>query len=318
MLHIVTGDAVAERLRATRLPGEILIWRDVLHDGPVPSALPRADLSDVRARFIADCGWGDYDDIRADFRERDERLFASRDDPEVVLWFEHDLFDQLQLLQLLDWFAEQPHPWLTLVNVPEYLGLLETDRLAELFERRVPVRSDQLRLGRAGWSAFRAPSPESLLRLASENTEALPFLRAALHRLLEEYPHVGNGLSRNELQILEHTDDNVRPTDVFRAVQSVEDPIYLGDSSFWLYMAGLMQGEQPLLHANGDGPPPAHTSQEFLLAEVRVTDTGREVMTGRSDWLALRPIDRWIGGVHLGGATVWRWDAASQRLTRST
>ena len=39
--------------------------------------------------------------------QRDRGLVESLNHDEVVLWFEHDLSDQLQLIQILDWFAHQ-------------------------------------------------------------------------------------------------------------------------------------------------------------------------------------------------------------------
>jgi hypothetical protein len=62
----------------------------------------RRALRETRARFLAESGWGDAGGLRAAFEERDETLAAAlRDRRPVVLWFEHDLYDQLQLLQVL-------------------------------------------------------------------------------------------------------------------------------------------------------------------------------------------------------------------------
>ncbi len=36
MLHITNGDATLPELRRTGLTGDLLPWRDVLHEGPVP------------------------------------------------------------------------------------------------------------------------------------------------------------------------------------------------------------------------------------------------------------------------------------------
>ncbi|HYW10257.1 MAG TPA: DUF1835 domain-containing protein, partial [Longimicrobium sp.] len=100
-LHVTNGDHAADALRAAGMSGTVVAWRDVLHEGPVPAGLALPELGAVRAAWIAEQGWG-----AADFRERDAALarFATHD--ETVLWFEHDLYDQLQLLQVVDWLAE--------------------------------------------------------------------------------------------------------------------------------------------------------------------------------------------------------------------
>src|SRR5258707_1112154 len=79
-------------IEATGMGGDVIAWRDVLHEGPVPAGLDAAELRAVRAEFLAECGWGDAAAIEADMRARDERLAAAlRRDEIVVLWFEHDL-----------------------------------------------------------------------------------------------------------------------------------------------------------------------------------------------------------------------------------
>jgi hypothetical protein len=63
MLHVTNGDSAAEGIRASGVAGEVLPWRDVLHEGPVPAGLALAELSRVRAGFIADKGWGEAEEV---------------------------------------------------------------------------------------------------------------------------------------------------------------------------------------------------------------------------------------------------------------
>ena len=51
----------------------MLAWDDVLNEGPVP-AVPRRELLRLRARFLADAGWGTATTIRAELERRDEIL----------------------------------------------------------------------------------------------------------------------------------------------------------------------------------------------------------------------------------------------------
>src|SRR3712207_3559883 len=108
-LHVTNGDAAADVLRGTRLAGSILTWRDVLHEGPVPRVSAK-ELRWVRARFFSAHGWGRAEKIVAEFALRDATLVAAlAAERELVLWFEHDLFDQLQLAQILAAVAESGH-----------------------------------------------------------------------------------------------------------------------------------------------------------------------------------------------------------------
>ena len=101
LLHIANGESAGNTLRQTALGGAVLPWQDALHAGPVP-ALARQELLRTRARFLADCGWGRRQALLSSFERRDRQLLeALRDGLKVVLWFEHDLYDQLQLLEVL-------------------------------------------------------------------------------------------------------------------------------------------------------------------------------------------------------------------------
>ena len=102
MLHITNGDSAVAGIEATGVGGDVVPWRDALHEGPLPGGVDEAEFRAVRSRFLADCGWGAAETIEAGMRARDERLAtALRRDEVVVLWFEHDLYDQLQLIQVL-------------------------------------------------------------------------------------------------------------------------------------------------------------------------------------------------------------------------
>src|SRR5512146_792572 len=103
MLHVTNGDAAAEAIAGTGLAGDLLVWRDVLHEGPVPAGASPTELREIRAGFLARCGWTERGTALADFAARDARLAAAfAAGEEVALWFEEDLFDQLQLIQVLD------------------------------------------------------------------------------------------------------------------------------------------------------------------------------------------------------------------------
>jgi hypothetical protein len=57
---------------------------------------------------------------------------------------------------------------------------------------------------------------------------------------------------------------------------------------------------------------------DVMRAEIEITQRGRDVVSGDLDWLSIRPIDTWLGGVRLGrGRPLWRWDGARGRLVQS-
>ena len=322
MLHITNGDSASQGIRDASVPGNVLSWRDVLHEGPVPQGITFEQLRVARARFIAASGWSTFDEALREFSERDQALAESLTHEEVVLWFEHDLYDQLQLLQLLDWFAGQAvgATRLSLICAAEYLGPSTPDRLRERFPTRQPLSTSELDLGQEAWTAFRSPDPTALTDLFRQDTSALPFLRDALVRHLQQFPSLGNGLSRSESQSLEAiAGGETRLGRVYGSHQEQEAVIFLGDTIFALYLEGLSQGKQPLvLQANGEvitAPRGHNVTKDFWGTEVRLTPFGREVLEGKKDHVKVNGINRWLGGVHLSGPDArWRWDQAAQRV----
>lgn len=315
MLHITNGDSVVGTFRQVRFPGVYLPWRDVLHDGPVPQTATLSELSDVRAQALADFGAGDYEDLRAGFAARDKVLEDSSKHEEVVLWFEHDLYDQLQLLQLLDWFSSNGNGGkLSLIQVNSYpgvkpfygLGQLSGPQLARLFPTRATITQAHLLAGREAWQAFRSADPGALLELterAEQKSYPLPFLAKALQRFLQEYPWTIDGLSRTERQILQAGGTGRRKrTEIYFESRQQED-VPWGDGSVYLRLDGLAEGPNPAL-------------VEVQKNDYAVTDAGQKLLDGKADWIKLSGgIDRWLGGVHLVGAQPqWRWDDAQKML----
>jgi hypothetical protein len=318
MLHITNGDSVADTLRLTSLGGWVLAWRDVLNEGPVP-AVGAAELREARARFLSECGWGGEIELLLDLERRDgllDEVLAAKH--RIVLWFEHDLYDQLQLLQILAYVGDEPDR-IELVNPGRFLGELDADQLEEIWEERRPVGSALLELGRRGWSAFTAAEPTAIESFLWEDSVGLPFLAAALRRLLEQLPDRATGLSRSERQLLEALAGGpMSPLDLFVESQKREEAPFDGDSWVWRRAWELGSGRRPLV-ALVDGakvppPPPIGSRQAFAAVELALTETGANVLAGRADAVRLRGIDRWLGGTHLTPEGVWRWDADAGRV----
>ena len=81
----------------------------------------------------------------------------------IVLWFEHDLYDQACLVRVLATLAARPTlPRVELVCIDRFpgiarfigLGQLSPEQLGGLWRRRKPVGRRQLALGARGWMAL--------------------------------------------------------------------------------------------------------------------------------------------------------------------
>jgi hypothetical protein len=289
MLHLTNGDSAAGSLRGSGVPGRVVAWQDVLHEGPVPAGLTLEALSDVRVRFLRDWDRRSFPAAPPSFDERDRALRSAR---HVVLWFEHDLYDQLQLLQILAALSDDSGISAEMICidafpgvVPFYgLGQLTPVQLASLWPDRRPVTAEQLSLGARAWRAFTSPDPGAVPQLLETDVGALPFLRNALRRLLDEYPAPPTGLGRTEVQLLRAIAGGTSSfAALFAANAAAEDAPFMGDTTVEARLDALIRAPTPLV-----APEP-----------YRLTAAGRRVLAGEADARQLNGIDRWIGGVHL-------------------
>jgi hypothetical protein len=323
MLHVTNGDVAAELLRLSGVGGEVAVTADVLHEGPAPGGLPPERWRKVRARYLAESGYDDYDSCLAALTRGDRLLEDFRGYDEVILWFEHDLFDQLLLIRTLDGFAGRNlgNTELSLICIGEFpgvvpfhgLGDLSPRQMASLLDRRQRVNEGQKLLARDAWRAFCAPDPSGLEALLRRDLSPLPFLAGALRRHLEEFPSVFNGLSRSDQQALRGLAAGASTfEELFRATQRLEERVYMGDSSFHRILRELASLPRPLLRLE-----PAQNGS-LRGQRLSLTTTGREVLEGKDDWVRIRGIDRWLGGVHLQGSeAAWRWDDETGRLVKT-
>src|SRR5262249_32014352 len=255
---------------------------DVLHAGPVPD-VPRRELLRQRAGFLAAAGWGSRRAILGSLERRDSQLArAFHDDVEVVLWFEHDLYDQLQLLDVLALAHEAgAGPELVVVDSfpgkPSFRGLgeLNADELEMLWPARRTASAGTLAAAAEARAAFRAPEPSALTQLAKRDVAGLPFLTPALRRLLEELPAPDDGLSGTERRALTAiAAGHATPQEAFLAAQDAEEAPFLGDTWFYAAVAELGVGENRLLESTDGEPlrpePPLGDAQRFLALPLRL------------------------------------------------
>ena len=336
-LHITNGDDAAGKLRRI-VHDPVTIMADVLHDGPCPP-LEGDAWHQVRAEFIASGSDATPAGVKATLERWDRTITdACERRDEIVLWFEHDLFDQLALIRTLDLMVrpkpdtpeQRISPRASLICIDRFpgidrfvgLGQLTPTQLATLIGTQVAVTAGHVALATDTWRAFRSPDPAELLEIVeqltaadtpvSEGGPALPFLGDALLRFLADYPSVANGLSRTEeLALQALVAGPATAGALFAAAQSGEARPFMGDATFSGILQRLASGRVPLVIVDS-GPDEV----DLRTNRIAITNAGRDVLAQRADMIRLNGIDLWRGGVHLTGSdrSPWRWDAATETL----
>jgi hypothetical protein len=344
MLHITNGDSVAGKLQKAGLEGTFLPWREDYTEGPVAADMRDEHVRQERARFFADT-FGIPEGLYQANRDDQEAALqqAAAAGEEIVLWFEHDLYDQTMLACLLHRLAqleaEGSHPplRLQLILIGSYpgiepfhgLGQLTAEQLAQLYPERRPITAAQLQQGRRAWEAYASPDPTAVERLIGKEEEALPHLKQAFTAHLQRFPWTTDGLGRVERLILEAVAQGTHELiPLFRTVTGPLTEYGIGDTQFWAYLDRLRQGPNPLIRIRDadhqDAALPRFGEPFPAGIAVRLTPDGQELLGGGiapapgrpRDQIRLNGISRILGGVRLAGTgPLWRWNPATASLT---
>jgi hypothetical protein len=270
VLHIVNGDTVADKLNKGVVQGEVIVWREIFTEGALSENI--IDPSDLEKRAVSlekMMGIPSKEYLHNILLQEKQLTQAVRE-KEIVLWFEHDLFDQTilwYLLYRLDQLQCNPEH-IYLISIDEYpgvepffgIGQLSVEQLNKLSGTRQRIGREQLALGCLAWQAYTSDTPWALQQLLNTDTAALPFLKDAVQFHLSRFPSVRNGLSVVEqftLEILDKHDAN--PYELFRLVSN-QVPLYgVGDLQFWSMLQDMYNCTTPLIdivsdkHSDNDG-----------------------------------------------------------------
>ncbi|WP_156926977.1 DUF1835 domain-containing protein [Azospirillum halopraeferens] len=324
-LHVRCGSDIRTALGDAGFAGDFLEHSDPCCQGPVPEG---PDLHAVRVRFLTGA-FGGLMDLSADaiadkLRREEEGLAAAAGYERVVLWCEHDSYDQLCLARWLARFAESGAPPVTeLVSISHFpgaarfigLGQLPPEGLRLLWPTRHRLAPADLTAGRRAWDALRSPDPRALAALARSAMPGLPDLPGALHRHLRELPWTGDGLSLTERFILELVGSgDFTVGRIYAEVMNRREPRpWLSDLMFLVIVQAMLRAAEPPFAIDGDG-----AGRPWPQWPLRITDAGAAVLRGARDWLSLGPPERWVGGVRIvPGAGPWRWDDAAGEPVRA-
>lgn len=214
MLHVTNGDAAAAALAAAGFE-DVLPWRDILHEGPVPD-VPEDALRRTRAHFLAKTYELDRAQVLRDLEERDARLAAAG---EVTLWFESDLVDDLQRMQISHQLGDRPAR-LVLIDETPWRAVAQLGPEELRAASKQAVEAPDLR---AEWAAVRSPDPRGV-------THA---------RYREQFPWTTDGLNRSERQLKEAMEVSESKEEAYLRAQQREEKPFLGDTTAYLYLARL-------------------------------------------------------------------------------
>jgi hypothetical protein len=311
-LHIRCGDDIKDKLAEAGFEGHYLSFADPAWLGPPPQfnawVAGRAELVASRTGMAKQ-------KVREEMGDSYWKLArAPKEYERIVLWLEHDLYDQSALARIFASFATRKQlPRIELIAIDRYpgispfygLGQLTPAQLLKLWPKRERVTVKQIAAGKKVWQALIAETPEPLVEAIKSGTRDLPLMKSALVRHLQELPWTSDGLSLTERCALQAAAKGpLTVAAMFDAVQRRDPQPFMGDLFFWSVVRDLIEAPNPPLAVSS-----ATSRLGWQKRVVRLTPTGKALLAGKLDWQSTPPFDRWVGGVVVvDGAPPWRWN----------
>ncbi|MBS9432982.1 DUF1835 domain-containing protein [Photorhabdus hainanensis] len=314
-LHIRCGSDIQNNLTLAGFRGDFLAYSDPFCQGPVVS--DKSWLSKrvkfLSEHYVARIGVNQNQLIYQREQEEQILLSASAKYQRVVLWFEHDSYDQLTLARCLAHFNRYPASLLEMVTVNHYpgsrrfigLGQLPEESLLLLWQNRQPVTAIQCQLGSEVWEQFRSDNPSHLIEMVGKVAHELPYLSQALLRHCQEFPSFDNGLGLTEQLVLNILAEQPCTNEqLFQQLTEHHEPLpWLGDIMLDAIIDNLRLSPESAIYFDSG-------SLTLIL-----TQFGQELLSNKRDWMDSFPLERWLGGVCItGDQSCWRWDQQRRTL----
>ncbi|WP_458095007.1 hypothetical protein [Roseomonas sp. WA12] len=281
-----------------RVPGDYLCLADPVCQGPVDGAFPEEYVS-RRAGFVAGHYAPGVGAVRTRLLGEYAALRGLSGYGRVLLWFEHDLWDQAVLIRLLSLLADWPVLAGKLWLVPADGVRSFPEMPQEELEALVPVPLDwaAVEAGAEVWRAFASPDPTALDRL-SRRALPLPHLARAMRRHLQDLPWVTDGLGLTERLVMQGAASGAGDEGaLFRHLRAADPAFHVTDLIVRDVVARLSTGTRRLL------------SRE---APHGLSPRGAAVLAGEERYV---PGPRFQGGVALGPGGRWWWNPRAAGVT---
>ncbi|MBT8295939.1 MAG: DUF1835 domain-containing protein [Gramella sp.] len=213
-LHIVNGDSLAEQMQELDLPGELIIWRELLCEGPTIRDI-NPEFFKLRKKFLRKT----YDISSENYEERFiaeiKRLQALENYDQVILWFEFDLFCHINMLAAINLLAEKNRNTpISLVCSKKLEGEKEFQPLSQLnpkelknhYKNRIQLNTDDIETAMLIWELYCSNNPLKLKPQIKTATN-FEYLSSCIRAHIERFPNSVTGintLERNVLKLIEN------------------------------------------------------------------------------------------------------------------
>jgi len=305
-LHILGGDATANAFQKTGIPGDVIVWHEILSDGPTPGDVSEQEFWKIRQKYITE----QYAVCPEEYVEKDGfsklQSYLERNSPdEIVLWFGNDLVCQINAIYLISRLKMLISAKISLISLGKDTvcpGTLTTDQLKKSFTER-QILSDAVKdEAMHAWQAYTSATPVDLEQLLQSGL-ASTFIKDALEKHRARFPACSNGLGFVEQSILEtiyYDKKSEAPLIIERCLNTLS-AYGLTDLQVLIILKQFRQAKL-ITEENG---------------AITITELGKWILSGHVNYLESNGmLYHWLGGVRITATNKWCFDSTSCALRR--
>jgi hypothetical protein len=215
-LHITNGDDITNNIRELGLPGEIIVWREMLCEGPTTVHLGSESFIKLRKDFLESTYNISSEDYDKQFIEELNTLTVSNGYDEIVLWFEFDLFSHINMLAVISHLMENKKTMPVylvcskkLKDEKEFFPLsqLPLKHLKNHYDQRILLNQDDLETANLVWQLYNGDNPQKLIGQIKKKTN-FEYLSSCMRAHIERFPNSITGINSLEQNILKLIEKN--------------------------------------------------------------------------------------------------------------
>ena len=306
LLHITNGDFFTQRLATLGLKGDVITWREMLCEGKTLTTVGSETFWKTRFDFLHK----NYKVSKSTFIEYTLKEYRSlcnhKKQDKIVLWFEYDLFCQINMLAVISWLKEhRKDAEISLICSGKQdgtdrlysLGELSHEQLIDAYANRCTLSQDDIEYADYIWQLYCSDNPIRLEHISDFDNYQFKYLSQAVKTHLKRFPTIKNGLNDMENKMLNIAIAKKPKTkkEFLNAILKNQEFYGFGDIQYQRAISRL----KPLFSS---------------FNPVRISKKGKEILAGQNNYYASIRNNE----VHLGGALKYNflYNTASDRILK--
>jgi len=289
LLHITNGDSFTQRLRSLDIKGDIITWREMLCEGKTLTNVGSESFWKARFEFLNK----NYKVSKSSFIEKTLKEYRTlcnhKQQDQIVLWFEYDLFCQVNMIAVLSWInANRKYAEISLVcsgkedNTDKLYALneLSNEKLLNLYNNKKVLSKDDVEYADYIWQLYCSDNPMRLENLTDFNNYSFDYLGGAIESHIQRFPSLRNGLNVMENNILKIGEDKkpISKKDFLGKILKNQQILGFGDSQYDRALSRL----KPLFSS---------------FSPVKLTKKGKEILKAETSYYScIQDNDVYLGG----------------------